>query len=173
MAKQIKITLTILCCALALMGCKRQDWLDWKAQNELWLQQNLMKPYAYGDSIYKVEQTHSGLQYVIIKDPSPYDAHPSANSTVNVDYTIDLINTVGTKYHIEKATHVSLQLSGSLGVIPGFAEGIKKIHANGDIMLFIPYELGYKNVGAGAEGGTGYIPPFSTLIYEIHLNAIQ
>ena len=54
-----------------------------------------------------------------------------------------------------------------------YAEGIKKIHTNGDIVLFIPYDLGYSSKGAGSEGGTGFIPPYSTLIFTIHLCAVD
>ena len=41
------------------------------------------------------------------------------------------------------------------------------------IELYIPYELGYVDEAQGTEGTTGYIPPYSTLIFTIHLDAVH
>ena len=58
--------------------------------------------------------------------------------------------------------------------IPGFREGCIKVRTHGDIHLYIPAHLGYDydtsdGRGAGTEGYKTYIPPYSTLIYEIHI----
>lgn len=146
--------------ALVLMiapACKKTDWLDWKAQNQLWLEQNKKNP--------DIKVTSTGLQYKIIADPNPYDARPSASNIVTCTYTGRLIN--------------GAQFEGGTGffevstLVAGFAEGIKKIHTNGDIILYIPYELGYVDEAQGTEGTQGYIPPYSTLIFTIHLDAVQ
>ncbi|MBR6508533.1 MAG: FKBP-type peptidyl-prolyl cis-trans isomerase [Paludibacteraceae bacterium] len=145
---------------LLLVGfssCKKTDWLDWKAQNQLWLEQNKSNP--------DVKVTASGLQYKIIADPNPYDARPSASNIVTCTYTGHLIN--------------GAQFEGGMGyfavntLVAGFAEGIKKIHTNGDIVLYIPYDLGYVDEAQGTEGTQSYIPPYSTLIFNIHLDAVQ
>ena len=55
--KTFKI-LSLLCVIALVSSCKQDNWLDWKAQNELWLANN-----AKQDS---VETTHTGLQYKCI-----------------------------------------------------------------------------------------------------------
>lgn len=145
---------------LVLIGgtsCTKNDWLDWKAQNQLWLDQNKDKA--------DVHVTPSGLQYKVIADPNPYDARPSASNIVTCTYTGRLINNA----QFEGGTS-SFAVST---LIAGFAEGIKKIHTNGDIELYIPYDLGYVDEAQGTEGTTGYIPPYSTLIFTIHLDAVH
>ena len=167
-----KIKTSVLCalavCAGVLAGCKQNNWADWKVQNEIWLENN--------KSMTDVRTTDSGLQYKVIADPTPQDARPNATSTIVCDYSVKLIN----GYTVEAANYVSLSLANT---IPGFAEGCHKIHVNGDIELYIPAYLGYdyskyqsdeygKAEGFGTESTTGYIPPYSTLIYQVHLCAV-
>lgn len=161
-------TLIILACAIgawSLTGCKQNKWADWKVQNEIWLENNKSQPGVLVSS--------SGLQYKIIADPTPQDARPNTTSTIVCDYTVKLIN--GCK--IDGANYATLNLAST---IPGFAEGCHKIHNNGDIELYIPAYLGYdyskyqtndyyNAEGSGTEGTQIYIPPYSVLIYKIHL----
>jgi FKBP-type peptidyl-prolyl cis-trans isomerase len=157
-----------LLAVLSLAGCKENKWMDWKVQNEVWLQQNKRNE--------GVKVTSSGLQYKIIADPTPSDACPNSTGTVVCDYTVRLIN----GYQVDGG-HATLSLSSC---IPGFTEGCHLIHNNGDIELYIPCYLGYDYqkyqdddaVGAegyGTEGTSSYIPPYSTLIYVIHLCSVS
>lgn len=159
----------IMLVALLLPGCKQHDWADWKTQNEVWLINN-----AKQDG---VQVSSTGLQYKIIADPTPQDAKPNTTSTIVCDYTVKLIN----NYQVDAGNSVALSLSS---VIPGFAEGCRKIHNNGDIELYIPAYLGYDYAkyqsdeydeaeGYGTEGTQGYIPPYSTLIYTVHLCGVS
>ena len=161
----ILLALIILC----LSGCKENKWMDWKVQNEIWLEQNKAKD--------GVKVTSSGLQYRIIADPTPQDAQPNTSSTIICDYTLKLIN----GYQVDANNGVQLTLSQC---IKGFAEGCHKIHNNGDIELFIPYYLGYDEQkhsqnddynaeGYGTEGTSSYIPPYSALIYTIHICSVS
>lgn len=138
--------------------------MNWKLQNELWLEQNALR-YQDDPHFHILE---SGLQYRILAPGNPTDAKPSDASTVVCTYEVHLIN----GHRIDKGTEVSLPLSST---IVGFREGLKKIHAHGDIELFIPQELGYKEEGNGTEGSqsSAFIPPYSTLIYTIHLQAVN
>lgn len=142
--------------------------MDWKMQNEAWLVNNAQSNPA-------VKTTASGLQYEIIADPTPNDAKPNRNSVIVCDYTVKLIN----GNQIEGGTG-TFSLSS---VITGFAEGCCLIHNNGDIRLYVPYYLGYDATkveqgdtynaeGVGTEGTTGHIPPYSTLIYDIHICSV-
>ena len=140
-----------------LSGCKKDNWLDWRAQNQLWLEQNKTNP--------GVQVSPTGLQYKIIADPNPTDARPSSGSSVYCDYRGTLIN--GVQFDGGSAT---LAVNS---VVEGFAEGLKKIHCHGDIELYIPSELGYKDEEQGTEGTSSYIPPYSTLIFTVHIRAVQ
>ena len=155
--------------ALLLAACTQNNWADWKVQNELWLENNLKKE--------GVQVTESGLQYKIIADPTPKDARPNTTSTIVCDYRVTLIN----GFQVDAGTAVALNLQN---VIPGFMEGCRKIHNNGDIELYIPAYLGYdyskyesdeydQAEGAGTEGTSSFIPPYSTLIYVIHLCSVS
>lgn len=162
----------LLIAAVALLsGCKQNNWLDWKTQNEMWLESNKSKP--------GVRTTASGLQYKIIADPlaDNHDAKPNSTSTIVCDYTLRLINGC----EIETANNASIPLAQT---VPGFYEGCGKIHNHGDIELYIPAYLGYdystyqsgsygSAEGSGTEGGTHYIPPYSTLIFTIHICSIS
>ncbi len=163
-----KLSIVIMLLSLCLAGCKENNWMEWKVQNELWLARNLNAP--------GVKQTSSGLQYKIIADPTPQDARPNPTSTVVCDYTVRLIN----DYQVESGNSISLDLSS---VIKGFAEGCRLIHNNGDIEFYVPAYLGYDQTkydsneyyqaeGNGTEGTQGYIPPYSTLIYKVHLCSV-
>ena len=142
---------------VSLPACKKNDWLDWKAQNQLWMTNN--------KSQEGVHVTESGLQYKVIADPNPYDARPSHSNIITCTYTGTLIN--GAKFEGGTSSFAVNSL------VAGFAEGIKKIHTNGDIILYIPYELGYLEEAQGTEGTSSYIPPYSTLISNIHLDPVQ
>ena len=154
-----KLMILLAAAALLFTGCKEDNWMDWKLQNELWLQQNIKNDP-------EVKQTESGLQYKIVHQGNTTDAKPHEGSTVYVDYTGYLIN----GYQFDSGTYSALAISS---VVDGFAEGMKKIYPGGDIMLYIPWDLGYDEDGQGTEGNTGFIPPYSTLIFDIHLCAVS
>ena len=152
--------LFILIAAIALLtGCKEDNWLDWKTQNEIWLQQNLKNDP-------EVKVTESGLQYKILYMGNPTDVRPNSYSEVLIDYKGRLIN--GYQFDASQTAQLSLAQT-----VKGFTEGLKKIYAGGDIILYIPYDLGYGEDGSGTEGGQAFIPPYSTLIFEIHLSAVS
>ena len=167
--KSIKFIVFGLFAILLLPGCKENKWADWKTQNELWLEHNKTQP--------GVQVSESGLQYRIIADPTPQDARPNTTSTVSCDYSLKLIN----GYQVDGGQNISLSLANT---IDGFAEGCHKIHNNGDIELFIPAYLGYDKTkykdndyynaeGYGTEGTQSYIPPYSVLIYTVHLCGVS
>ena len=157
----------VLCCVIvALSGCKQNKYLDWKALNEAWIENN---KNAEG-----VITTASGLQYKQLNpSPNPTESRPNYNSTVVLDYKLYLITSYdgyskGSLLQEGKDAIFSLQQ-----VVPGFSEGVQKMRLHDDFILYIPHNLGYGSDGAGTEANYGYIPPYSTLIYEVHLKAMQ
>jgi len=166
MASKIKIVtlLAFTVCFLSLTGCKENKWMDWKVQNELWLEQNKTQP--------GVKVSATGLQYKIIADPTPLDARPNKTSTINCDYSLRLINGCPID-----GGNSNFSLSST---VAGFAEGCCQIHNHGDIEIYVPCYLGYDSEkysskdeynaeGTGTEGTSTYIPPYSTLIFTVHI----
>lgn len=166
-----RFTYIIMCILLVVLSsCKENKWAEWKVQNELWLAQNKSKP--------GVVETSSGLQYKVIADPlkDNGESRPNTTSTIICDYTVKLIN----GYQVDGGNGVQLSLPNT---ISGFAEGCHQVHCSGDIELYIPAYLGYDQSkfksneysdaeGFGTEGTQSYIPPYSTLIYSVHICSI-
>ena len=151
----------ILLTAVTLSGCKKDNWLDWKVQNELFME----SPILLEPSL-PVYTTASGLKYQVEAQGNQWDTKPGSTSVVTVDYAGYLIN--GSRFDGGTAQfYVS-------SVVSGFAEGLKLMNVHGDYILYIPWELGYgKDGNEASEGGSAFIPPYSTLIFRVHLSASQ
>ncbi len=167
MMKRIGYTLVLL---LALTGCKQNNYLDWKSLNESWLEYNKTQP--------GVVTTTTGLQYKQLNpSPNPTESRPNYNSTVVVDYKLYLISSYSGKDYVYNKGQLLQESTDAIFLlqqtVPGFSEGLQKMHVHDDFVLYIPHSLGYGSDGTGTEGYFGYIPPYSTLIYEVHLKAMQ
>ncbi len=158
--KHIYLLLTTLL-TLCVTSCKQDEWIDWKTQNEIWLEQNKSKE--------GVQTLPSGLQYKVIYPGNLTDTRPVTGSTVVYDYSLSLIN--GTTIE-EQKNFSAICTSGETGLITGMVEGLKKMHVGADYMLYIPWDLAYGKDGKGTEGYSSFLPPYSTLIFEIHLSRV-
>lgn len=157
--------LSALLLAVVFTGCKQDNWLDWKAQNELWLIENGKRD--------GVITTSTGLQYeVVTSGPSTgYDLRPDDAKIVTISYSGHLIN--GCYFEGSKTSKVTTATYLS-GYIEGFIEGLKRMKQFDTYRLYIPYELGYGSTGNSvAEGNSSYIPPYSTLIFEVTLQRVN
>lgn len=154
--KTLKIV-SVLCLVLFVSSCKQDDCLDWKAQNELWLQENAKRE--------GVVTTPTGLQYERMCDGLFPNNRPDNAKIVNVTYRGQLIN----GYEFSSADSTTLYVSD---LIPGLVEGLKKMTEFSIYKFYIPYQLGYGKKGTGIEGNSSYIPPYSTLIFYVELNDI-
>lgn len=106
------------------------------------------------------KMTNSGLMYVINEAGSAEKPTPGTNVTVH--YTGYLTN--GTKFDSSKDRGTPFQfVLGQRRVIAGWDEGIPLLGKGGKGTLIIPYFLGY------GEGGSGPIPAFATLIFDVEL----
>ena len=122
---------------------------------------NMTQAKDYFDKLKEdkaVVELPSGLRYEIVKPGS--DEHPKATDTVKVNYTGTLID--GSVFDSSDRAGKPLDIALNQ-VIAGWTEGLQKIGKGGQIMLFVPPQLGY-----GDDGRPG-IPPGSVLVFKVDL----
>lgn len=125
-----------------------------REKNEAYLEDNAKKD--------GVKVTASGLQYRSLTPGS--GKAPGPTSLVTVHYTGKLIN--GKKFDSSVGGDpVSFPLNR---VIPGWTEGLQLMKEGEKAELVIPQDLGY-----GARGAPGAIPPYQTLVFEVELIKVQ
>jgi len=112
-----------------------------------------------------MQTTASGLQY---EDTTPgTGAEAKAGQHVTVHYTGWLYNAgvKGAKFDSSKDRGDPFDFGLGAGmVIKGWDEGVQGMKIGGTRLLVIPAELGY-----GARGAGGVIPPNATLMFEVEL----
>jgi FKBP-type peptidyl-prolyl cis-trans isomerase FkpA len=109
--------------------------------------------------------TASGLMYEDVVVGEGEEA--SAGQFVSVHYTGWLTN--GTKFDSSKDRNEPFDFPlGGRQVIAGWDEGVQGMKIGGTRKLTIPSNLGY-----GARGAGGVIPPNATLVFEVELLGIK
>lgn len=109
--------------------------------------------------------TPSGLKYKdIVKGTGE---SPTNGQTVEVHYTGTL--TDGSKFDSSRDRGQTFKFPIGVGrVIKGWDEGVGTMQIGGRRELVIPPELGY-----GASGAGGVIPPNATLIFDVELISVK
>lgn len=118
-----------------------------------------------GDQSEKMVRTPSGLQYEDIVAGS--GASPAPGKKVTVHYTGWLMDGKKFDSSVDRNEPFVFQI-GSGEVIPGWDEGVMTMKIGGKRKLIIPANLGY-----GAAGAGGVIPPNATLLFEVILLDIR
>lgn len=110
--------------------------------------------------------TASGLRYTDLETGTG-ETVTGKGQTIIVHYTGWLED--GTKFDSSKDRNepFSFPLDCNF-VIPGWDEGVKGMQVGGVRRLVVPPELGY-----GARGAGGVIPPNATLVFEVELLEIS
>ncbi|MFN8445454.1 MAG: FKBP-type peptidyl-prolyl cis-trans isomerase [Caldilineaceae bacterium] len=110
-------------------------------------------------------KTASGLE--IIEIVAGTGESPKPGEVVSVHYTGTLTNGAVFDSSYLRGEPISFPI-GQGAVIPGWDEGISKLKVGGKARLIIPPELGY-----GANGAGGVIPPNATLVFDVELVKIS
>ena len=121
-----------------------------KLESISFLEKNKTKP--------GVTTTASGLQYKVLTTGT--GKTPGVNDKVTVHYTGKLIDGTVFDSSVEKGTPITYPVTG---FIKGWTEALQLMHEGDKWMLFIPQEIGY------GERGSGQIPPYAALTFEIEL----
>jgi len=113
--------------------------------------------------------TPSGLSY---EDTQPgAGATPANGQTCQMHYTgwLWVNGAKGAKFDssLDRGQPFSFPL-GMGRVIKGWDEGVASMQVGGKRTLLIPPELGY-----GARGASGVIPPNATLLFEVELLGVR
>ncbi len=103
--------------------------------------------------------TASGLRYIVEKEGT--GKSPVATDQVTVHYSGYLLN--GTKFDssVDRGQPATFPLNQ---VIRGWTEGLQLMKEGGKTKFIIPSELGY-----GANGAGGVIPPNAWLVFDVEL----
>jgi FKBP-type peptidyl-prolyl cis-trans isomerase FkpA len=123
-------------------------------------------PVSNERKIMSTITTDSGLQYIELTVGEGEEAKAGQNVTVH--YTGWLQNddgSKGSKFDSSKDRNDPFEFALGAGmVIRGWDEGVQGMKIGGARQLIIPAELGY-----GARGAGGVIPPNATLIFDVEL----
>lgn len=115
------------------------------------------------DADLEFKRTDSGLKYRVLRQSD--GRKPKASNTVTVNYRgwLDSGKEFDSSY--KRGEPISFSLGG---VIPGWTEGMQLIGEGGMIELWIPPNLGY-----GAAGSPGSVPPNATLHFVVELLKVK
>ncbi|MBX9828287.1 MAG: FKBP-type peptidyl-prolyl cis-trans isomerase [Xanthobacteraceae bacterium] len=130
---------------------------------------SIMDQSAMSQSSAKPVTTSSGLQ--IIDSKPGTGASPRTGQTVVVHYTgwLYVNGAKGKKFDSSVDRNEPFEFPVGAGrVIRGWDEGVGSMKVGGKRTLIIPPQLGY-----GASGAGGVIPPNATLMFDVELLGLK
>lgn len=136
--------------------------------------------YLYGKKETKMSTTEtktekhttdSGLSYEVLTAPGADAKQPSEGQTAQVHYTgwLDEDGKPGTKFDSSVDRGTPFEFPVGMGyVIKGWDEAVADMKVGEKRRIYLPSELGY-----GARGAGGAIPPNADLIFDVELLALK
>ena len=124
---------------------------------------------AMAQSSAKPVTTSTGLQYIDTKVGT--GASPRASQTTVVHYTgwLYVDGKKGKKFDSSVDRNEPFEFPVGAGqVIKGWDEGVASMKVGGKRTLIVPPQLGY-----GARGAAGVIPPNATLMFDVELLGVK
>lgn len=110
-----------------------------------------------------VQTTASGLKYEVLKMGT--GRKPALSDNVTVHYRGELTNGTVFDSSYDRGQPATFPLGG---VIKGWQEGVQLMPVGSAFRFTIPPDLGY-----GARGAGGMIPPNATLVFQVELISIN
>jgi FKBP-type peptidyl-prolyl cis-trans isomerase len=115
-------------------------------------------------TVGSIHTTASGLRYEVLQRGTG-TVSPTATDNVTVHYHGTLQNGTVFDSSVLRGQPTSFPLNG---VIPGWTEGVQLMKVGDKFKFTIPSNLAY-----GGNSPSPAIPPFSTLVFEVELLAIN
>jgi FKBP-type peptidyl-prolyl cis-trans isomerase FklB len=137
-----------------------QDKLKAMLQSKSEEQEKFLQENAKAEGITTLP---SGLQYIILQNAE--GEKPGPRSMVTVHYEGKLINDKIFDSSYKRGQPATF---GVYQVIAGWTEALQLMTVGSKWRLFIPSDLGY-----GARGSGGSIPPNATLIFDVELLGVR
>lgn len=109
-----------------------------------------------------VQKLPSGVEYYVIKAGDAKGTAPTPRDTVEVKYEGHLAES-GLVFDSSYTRNENAKF-GVSRVIPGWTQGLQKMHPGDEIMFWIPSKEAYGERGAGSR-----IPPNSDLMFQVEL----
>lgn len=125
-----------------------------RLEGEKFLAENKTKP--------GINVLPGGTQYEVIKMGD--GPKPTLSDRIKAHYHGTLLNGTVFDSSVERGTPLVYNLSA---LVEGWQEAISQMPVGSKWKLFIPYQQGYK------ERGSGKIPPYAALVFEIELLGIE
>jgi FKBP-type peptidyl-prolyl cis-trans isomerase len=141
--------------ALALAACHK-NLPDQSGQAQAFLAQNAKQP--------GIVTLPSGLQYKVVRSGPADGVKPRLGDEVKVHYEGKLIDGAVFDSSYERGQPAAMPLNG---LIKGWQEALQLMRPGDEWILYVPPNLGY-----GAEGAGGIMPPGAALIFRIELIAV-
>lgn len=155
-ARWIVVAVVVAAIVGGLVWLGTQSFVDAvRPADTAYLRQNKEKP--------GVITTASGLQYKV--ETEGKGVRPAKSDTVAVHYEGKLIDGTVFDSSYQRGQPAVFPLDA---VIPGWTEGVQLMTPGSIYHFTIPPELGY-----GARGAPGTIPPNSVLIFKVELLAVR
>lgn len=157
--KLSKLTIIAAFIMLVFNACNKQETAQQKYDKE----QATLQKYISDNNITTVP-SYTGLYYIETL-PGPLTGEKASyGRMITVNYEGRFLD--GTVFDASNGTPFSFRVGYGM-VIPGWDEGVTYMRDGGKATLIIPSSLGYGSYGSGT------IPGYTTLVFDIEITNVQ